>query len=96
MRMKNPKFVKAYVDRHGHPRYYVRRRGYPRTALHGLPNSPSFMAEYEAALGGPIVVASPRALGAQLLGPWEAINSPLPPGCWQTNPTMQFYQTRPR
>jgi integrase len=33
--------------------YYLRRRGFPRVRLPGLPWSPSFMAAYEAALAGP-------------------------------------------
>jgi integrase len=52
--MKMPKFVQAYVDRRdGRAYYYLRRRGFPRVRLPGLPWSPSFMAAYEAALSGP-------------------------------------------
>ena len=52
--MKKPRFVKAYVDpRDGRAYYYLRRRGYPKTRLPGLPWSPSFMAAYEAAMSGP-------------------------------------------
>src|SRR5215475_13290062 len=52
--MKLPKYVQAWVDaRDGRAYYYLRRRGYPRVRLPGLPWSPSFMAEYEAALAGP-------------------------------------------
>jgi integrase len=52
--MKLPKYVDAWVDgRDGHAYYYLRRRGYPRVRLPGLPWSPSFMAAYEAALAGP-------------------------------------------
>jgi hypothetical protein len=54
MKHKLPKYVQAWVDkRDGHAYHYVRRRGYPRVRLPGLPWSPSFMAAYEAALAGP-------------------------------------------
>ena len=63
--MKLPKYVQAWVDpRDGKAYYYLRRRGYPRVRLRGLPWSPSFMAAYEAAL------ASPRtAIGAGRVKP---------------------------
>jgi integrase len=52
--MKLPKYVQAWVDaRDGRAYYYLRRRGFPRARLPGLPWSPSFMAAYEAALTGP-------------------------------------------
>src|SRR6516164_6611700 len=52
--MKLPKYVQAYVDRRDdRAYYYLRRRGYPKTRLPGLPWSPSFMAAYEAAMSGP-------------------------------------------
>jgi integrase len=51
--MKLPKYVQAWVDRDGRAHCYLRRAGYPRTRLPGLPWSPSFMAAYEAAMSGP-------------------------------------------
>jgi len=52
--MKLPKYVQAWVDgRDGRAYYYLRRRGFPRVRLPGLPWSPSFMAAYEAAMSGP-------------------------------------------
>ena len=52
--MKLPKYVQAWVDgRDGRAYYYLRRRGFPRVRLSGLPWSPSFMAAYEAAMSGP-------------------------------------------
>jgi integrase len=52
--MKLPKFTQAWVDkRDGRAYYYLRRRGFPRVRLPGLPWSPSFMAAYESALAGP-------------------------------------------
>jgi hypothetical protein len=52
--MKLPKYVDAWVDgRDGRAYYYLRRRGFPRVRLPGLPWSPNFMAAYEAALTGP-------------------------------------------
>ena len=49
---KPPKYVQAFVDRHGKARWYFRRPGFPRIPLPGLPWSPQFMAAYEAALNG--------------------------------------------
>ena len=52
--MKLPKYVQAWVDRRDdRAYYYLRRRGFPRVRLPGLPWSPSFMAEYEKAMAGP-------------------------------------------
>lgn len=47
---KPPKYCQGMIDRHGKPRWYFRRPGYPRRALPGLPWSPQFMAEYAAAM----------------------------------------------
>jgi integrase len=44
------KFVKAYVDRHGRARHYLRKPGCKPVALPGLPGSDEFMAAYGAAL----------------------------------------------
>ncbi len=48
--MKAPKYVHQYIDRNGHPRFYLRRKGQPKIPLPGLPWSPKFMAAYEAAI----------------------------------------------
>jgi integrase len=47
-----PKYVQAFLDRHGTPRFYFRRLGFKSIALPGLPWSPEFMAVYEEALAG--------------------------------------------
>jgi integrase len=47
-----PKFVQSFIDRHGKPRYYLRRPAYKPVPLRGLPWSPEFMAAYEAAMEG--------------------------------------------
>lgn len=47
-----PKYCQGMIDRHGKPRWYFRRPGFPRRALPGLPWSPQFMAEYAAAMEG--------------------------------------------
>jgi integrase len=53
-RRKLPKYVKGWIDqRDGHVYHYLRRPGYPRVRLTGLPWSPTFMAAYEAAMSGP-------------------------------------------
>lgn len=43
------KFVKAYVDRHGKARHYLRKPGWKPVALPGLPGSDEFMAAYAVA-----------------------------------------------
>lgn len=43
-------YVKRFYDRHGHPRYYFRRVGYPNATLRGPPESPEFLEDYRAAL----------------------------------------------
>jgi hypothetical protein len=45
-----PKYVQGFIDRHGKPRYYLRRPGHKRMQLPGLPWSPIFMQAYEAAM----------------------------------------------
>jgi integrase len=50
--MKLPKFVHGFVDRHGRPRFYLRRKGFAKVALPGIPWSPQFMTAYESALAG--------------------------------------------
>jgi integrase len=47
--MKLPRYVQAFVDRHGNARFYFRRKGFARVALPGLPWSPQFMAAYHLA-----------------------------------------------
>src|SRR4051812_33451280 len=51
-RMKLPRYVHGFVDRHGKPRFYFRRPGYKRTPLPGLPYSTEFLDAYQAALDG--------------------------------------------
>ena len=46
------RYVQAFKDRHGKPRYYFRRPGLARTPLPGLPGSTEFMEAYAAALEG--------------------------------------------
>jgi integrase len=53
MKRKLPKYVQGWVDREGRPHCYFRRSGYPRVPLKGLPWSPQFLADYEAALQTP-------------------------------------------
>jgi hypothetical protein len=52
-RLKYPRYVNGFVDRHGRPRFYFRRRGFKKIPLPGLPWSPEFMAAYERALAAP-------------------------------------------
>ena len=50
--MKMPKYTQGFIDRHGKPRFYLRKAGCKPVPLPGLPWSPSFMAAREAALDG--------------------------------------------
>jgi hypothetical protein len=59
--MKLPRFVHGYVSRHGRPTYYLRRRGYRKVRLPGLPWSSQFMEAYEAALAGQPAIEPGRA-----------------------------------
>lgn len=45
-----PKWVQSFNDRHGRARFYLRRPGFRRVPLPGLPWSPEFMAAYSNAL----------------------------------------------
>jgi integrase len=45
------KYVQAFIDEHGRPRFYFRRRGYPRVTLPS-PSSEGFWAAYSAAMSG--------------------------------------------
>jgi integrase len=56
-----PKFVQAFIDRNGKPRFYFRRGGFKSVPLPGLPWSPQFMEVYEAALSGqPLQIGTSR------------------------------------
>jgi integrase len=56
-----PKFVQAFIDRNGKPRFYFRRRGFKSVPLPGLPWAPQFMEAYEAALSGqPLQIGASR------------------------------------
>ena len=45
-----PKWVQSFSDRHGKARFYLRRPGYKRAPLPGLPWSPEFMSAYAEAM----------------------------------------------
>jgi integrase len=61
-RLKLPRFVHGFIDRHGRARFYFRRPAFERRPLHGAPYSPQFMADYEAAMAGqPLPVGVKRA-----------------------------------
>jgi integrase len=58
-KMKAPRYVHGFIDRHGRARWYFRRRGFNKVPLPGLPWSPEFMAAYEQALAGqPVEIGS--------------------------------------
>jgi hypothetical protein len=61
-RLKLPRYIHAFTDRHGQPRFYFRRAGFGSKPLRGLPYSPQFMADYEAASAGqPLSIGADRA-----------------------------------
>jgi integrase len=61
-RLKLPRYVHGFIDRHGKPRFYFRRPGFERRPLRGLPYSIEFMRDYEAALvGQPLLIGANRA-----------------------------------
>ena len=45
-------FIKSYLDRHGKPRHYFRKKGCKSVMLPGLPGSEEFNRAYEQALAG--------------------------------------------
>jgi hypothetical protein len=59
-----PKYVQAFIDRIGKPRFYFRRLGFKSVPLPGLPWSPQFMEAYQAALSG-----TPVQIGARKIKP---------------------------
>lgn len=58
------RYVQAYTDRHGRPRYYYRRPGFPRAALTGEPGSTAFAEAYDAAKAN-----APRKIGEDRIAP---------------------------
>ena len=61
MRLKLPRHVHGFTDRHGKARHYLRQPGRKPVALPGLPYSPEFMEAYQAASQGTVVA---REIGA--------------------------------
>ena len=62
-RLRLPKYVHAYFDRHGKPRHYLRRPGRREVPLPGLPWTTEFMDAYETAMSraAPIVIGAKRS-----------------------------------
>ena len=56
-RIKLPRFVNGFTDRHGKARYYFRRPGHKAVAVPGLPYTTEFMDAYKLALAG---ITAPR------------------------------------
>lgn len=61
-RLKLPKHVHGFVDRHGKARFYYRQPGFKAVSLPGLPYSPEFMAKIDtaAAKSAPVEIGSVR------------------------------------
>jgi integrase len=51
--LKLPRYVHAFVDRHGRSRFYLRRKGHKKVPLPGLPWTAQFMEIYAAAFAQP-------------------------------------------
>jgi integrase len=64
-RLKLPRYVHGYIDRHGRPRHYLRRPGRKKVPLPGLPWATDFMDAYAAAMSQ----AAPVILGAKRSAP---------------------------
>ena len=61
-RLRLPRYVHAFIDRHGKPRFYFRRPGFETKPLRGTPYSLEFMRDYEAVMAGqPLPVGAGRA-----------------------------------
>jgi len=61
-RLKLPRYVHGFIDRHGRPRFYFRRAGFEGRPLRGLPYSTEFMSDYERALAGqPLLIGTNKA-----------------------------------
>jgi integrase len=61
-RLKLPRYVHAFIDRQGKPRFYFRRPGFKQVPLPGLPHSTEFMDTYLSAMAGqPLPVGANRA-----------------------------------
>src|SRR5262249_12815771 len=63
-RMRLPRYVHGFIDRHGKPRFYFRRAGFQARPLRGLPYGSEFMADYDAAVAG-----QPLPVGASKVRP---------------------------
>jgi integrase len=69
--VKLPRYVHAFIDRHGRARFYLRRKGRSKVPLPGLPWSPAFMEVYERALAacqapGAVVIGASRTMAGTL------------------------------
>ena len=70
-RMKLPRYVHGFVDRHGKPRFYFRRPGFESVPLPGLPYSPEFMRAYEPRWLGRRDRVAPHARARGQSPPWR-------------------------
>ncbi len=68
MTLLNLRYVQRFEDRHGKVRHYFRRPGAKRVSLPGQPDSPEFLAAYQAAIGSEVVPQA-RAIGVDRVKP---------------------------
>lgn len=68
MTLLNLRYVQRFEDRHGKVRHYFRRPGTKRVSLPGQPDSPEFLAAYQAAMGSEVVPQA-RAIGVDRVKP---------------------------
>ena len=84
-----PQYCNGFIDRHGKARWYLRRAGFKKVPLPGLPWSPEFMAAYEQALAG-----QPMPIGAARVQPGTlrslAVSYFASPAFRTTRPSTQY------
>ena len=62
-KVKGPKYVNAFIDRHGRVRHYLRLPGQKAVPLPGMMYSPEMMRAYTA-----IMASQPLPIPAQAIG----------------------------
>jgi hypothetical protein len=78
--MKTPRYVHGYLDRHGKARWYLRRPGFAKVPLPGLPWSEEFMTRYQELMATATPVVSqigadrvvPRSLRALAIAYYDS------------------------
>src|SRR5262245_11325923 len=65
--LRRMRYLQAYCDRHGRPRYYFRRKGQPLTPIKGAFGSQEFLANYATAMeSAPIAIGVKRNVAGSI------------------------------